>query len=156
MPAPKSTTQPNARCWVWFKGDPLKTEGSWKGGWYGAPSVIGGVRIEHHDYVPCRVPEWRVVFSEPADLLIPPSVPDDAEWKLYPTEPQWLFLNLFTKRSSANSGEFIHDNAIREFIIEYWRISRARVQIIPWGGKNNLWIYSSIDIIYFCIFKVVL
>ena len=88
MPAPKSITQPNARCWVWFKGDPLKTEGSWKGGWYGAPSVIGGVRIEHHDYVPCRVPEWRVVFSEPADLLVPPSVPDDAEWKLYPTEPQ--------------------------------------------------------------------
>ena len=71
-----------------FKGDPLRTEGSWKGGWYGAPSVIGGVRIEHHDYVPCRVPEWRVVFSEPADLLSPPSVPDDAEWKLYPTEPQ--------------------------------------------------------------------
>ncbi|QNI87958.1 hypothetical protein SynROS8604_01318 [Synechococcus sp. ROS8604] len=38
--------------------------------------------------MPCRVPEWRVVFSEPADLLAPPSVPVDAEWKLYPTEPQ--------------------------------------------------------------------
>ena len=50
--------------------------------------MIGGVRIEHHDYVTCRVPEWRVVFSEPADFLSPPSVPDDADWKLYPTEPQ--------------------------------------------------------------------
>ena len=50
--------------------------------------MIGGVRIEHHDYVPCRVPEWRVVFSETADLLAPPSVPDEGESKLSPTEPQ--------------------------------------------------------------------
>ena len=92
MPAPKSTTQPNVRCWVWFKGDPLKDEGCWKGGWYGAPSVLGGVRIEHFDYVPCRVPEWRVVFTEPADMDTPPSIPEGELWKLYPTESKELIV----------------------------------------------------------------
>ena len=88
MPAPKSTTQPNVRCWVWFKGDPLKYEGCWKPGWYGAPSVLGGIRIEHFDYVPCRVPQWRVTFNEPDDMDKPPEIPKGELWKLYPTEPK--------------------------------------------------------------------
>ncbi|WP_170953669.1 hypothetical protein [Synechococcus sp. UW179A] len=28
--------------------------------------TLGVIRIERGDYVPCRVAEWRVVFSEPA------------------------------------------------------------------------------------------
>ncbi|MAS26698.1 MAG: hypothetical protein CMN97_00305 [Synechococcus sp. NAT40] len=59
----------------------------WRGGWYGAPSVLGGIRIEHSDYVPCRCPDWRVVFEEPQDLNQPPVIPEDSEWKLFPTEP---------------------------------------------------------------------
>lgn len=85
MPA-KSTTQPNARCWVWFKGG-LNEDPHWHSGWYGAPSVLGGVRIEHSDYVPCRCPEWRVRFEEPSDPKRAPEIPDGAEWKLFPTEP---------------------------------------------------------------------
>lgn len=73
---------------MWFRGNPLKDEGHWKSGWYGAPSVIGGIRIEHGDYVPCRVPEWRVVFNEPGDLSVEPEIPDGELWKLYPTEPK--------------------------------------------------------------------
>ena len=56
-------------------------------GFYGAPSVLGGVRIERSDYVPCRVADWRVVFKEPEDLQVGPEIPENAVWKLTPTVP---------------------------------------------------------------------
>ena len=56
-------------------------------GFYGAPSVLGGVLIERSDHVPCRVADWRVVFEEPADLNIGPEIPENALWKLTPTDP---------------------------------------------------------------------
>ncbi|WP_413439573.1 hypothetical protein [Synechococcus sp. MIT S9509] len=46
----------------------------------GAPSVLGGVRIEKADYVPCRVADWRVTFHEPADMKAGPEIPADAQW----------------------------------------------------------------------------
>ena len=52
----------------------------------GDASALGGVRIEHFDYVPCRVPEWRVRWDEPSDLGSPPEIPDNAQWKLFPTD----------------------------------------------------------------------
>ena len=59
------------------------------GGWYGAPSTLGGIRIERSDYVPCRVAAWRVVFDEPKDMNNGPDMPDDAKWeKLVPTDPR--------------------------------------------------------------------
>ena len=61
MPAKQSTTQPNARCWVWFRGG-LNQDPPWMTGFYGAPLVLGGIRIERSDYVACRVPDWRVTF----------------------------------------------------------------------------------------------
>ena len=55
----------------------------------GAPSVLGGVRIEKADYVPCRVADWRVTFHEPADMKIGPEMPADAKWhRLVPTDPR--------------------------------------------------------------------
>ncbi|MGB1622195.1 MAG: hypothetical protein ACPHAS_05950 [Synechococcus sp.] len=52
----------------------------------GSPSDLGGIRIEHFEYVPCRVPEWRVSWDEPDDLTAPPQIPSDAQWKLFPTD----------------------------------------------------------------------
>ena len=87
MPAKESTTQPNVRCWVWFRGG-LNQDPHWLTGFYGAPSVLGGIRIERSDYVACRVPDWRVTFEEPADMTIGPAVPEDGAWaKLVPTDP---------------------------------------------------------------------
>ena len=86
MAAKQSTTQPNCRCWVWFRGG-LGVESFWMSGFYGAPSVLGGVWIERGDYVPCRVADWRVVFEEPADINVGPVIPEDAAWKLTPTDP---------------------------------------------------------------------
>jgi len=58
-------------------------------GWYGAPSTLGGIRIERGDYVPARLPDWRVVFSEPVDMSIGPVMPEGAQWtKLVPTDPR--------------------------------------------------------------------
>ena len=54
-------------------------------GFYGAPSVLGGVRIERSDYVPCRVADWRVVLKEPEDLQVGPEIPVNAVWKLTQT-----------------------------------------------------------------------
>ena len=73
------------KCWVWFR-NALDSPGSWNGGWFGTPSDLGGVKIEHYDYVPCRVPEWRVIWKEPEDFAAPPEIPDDAEWKLFPVD----------------------------------------------------------------------
>ena len=49
--------------------------------------MLGGVRIERSDYVPCRVADWRVVFKEPADINAGPEIPENAVWKLTPTDP---------------------------------------------------------------------
>ena len=45
------------------------------------PSISG-------DYVACRVADWRVVFEEPADINVGPVIPEDAKWKLVPTDPR--------------------------------------------------------------------
>ena len=74
-----------AKCWLWFRGG-LSDGSSWKGGWFGTPSPLGGVRVENFDYVACRVPEWRVAWEEPKDLNEAPSIPENAQWKLFPTE----------------------------------------------------------------------
>ena len=88
MPAQQSTTQANARCWVWLKGG-LSEGAHWRAGWYGAPSVHGGIRIEKTDYVPCRVADWRVTFKEPADMKAGPEMPADAQWgRLVPVAPK--------------------------------------------------------------------
>ena len=51
-------------------------------GWVASTTEEPGLLIEHPGYVSCRVPEWRVVFKEPKDLKLAPSIPDAAEWKL--------------------------------------------------------------------------
>ena len=56
-------------------------------GFYGAPSVLGGVRIERSDYVPCRVADWRVVFQELTEINVGSEIREDAVWKLTPTDP---------------------------------------------------------------------
>ena len=85
MPAKPSTTQPNCRCWVWFRNG-LGVDSSWMTEFYGVPSTLGGIRIERNDYVPCRVPDWRVVFEEPKDMSVGPKVPEDAKWRLFPVD----------------------------------------------------------------------
>ena len=82
-----TVTQPNCRCLVWFRGG-LNEDSYWVSGWYGAPSTLGGIRIERSDYVPCRVADWRVLFSEPADMKVGPEIPENAVWKLVPTDPR--------------------------------------------------------------------
>ena len=74
------------RCWVWMKGNPLKQQGCWSPGWHASKSKLGGYKIEHPDYVTCRVPEWRVTFKEPQDIKTGPLVPEGEDWKLYPLE----------------------------------------------------------------------
>ena len=75
------------RCWIWFKGDPPKADdGRWMSGWYGSVAPLGGIRCEHHEFVPCRLPQWRVAWEEPKDLKAPPEIPEGAEWKLFPLE----------------------------------------------------------------------
>ena len=70
---------------VWFKGNPLEADdGRWMSGWYGTVSPLGGVRCEHFDDVPCRLPQWRLSWNEPKDLKIPPEIPVGAEWKYWP------------------------------------------------------------------------
>ena len=57
-------------------------------GFYGAPSVLGGFRIKRSDYLPCRVPNWRVTIEEPADMKINPAVSEGGDWaKLVPVDP---------------------------------------------------------------------
>ena len=51
-----------------------------------ASSPRGGIRIEHYDYVPYRVPGWRVSWEQPEDLSVPPEIPEGAQWKLFPTD----------------------------------------------------------------------
>ncbi|WP_353291841.1 hypothetical protein [Synechococcus sp. M16CYN] len=73
------------KCWVWLKGSSRQDCARWESGWVGIPSDLGGIRIEHPDYVSCRVPDWRVSWEEPADLKVAPKIPDDTQWKLIPT-----------------------------------------------------------------------
>ena len=88
MPAQQSTTQANARCWVWFKGG-LYEGAHWRAGWYGAPSVLGGTRIEKTDYMHCRVADSRVTFHEPADMKTGPEIAADVQWgRLVPVDPK--------------------------------------------------------------------
>ena len=68
-------------CWVWFKGS-LKDNGGWKGGFICQRDEKPGLLVESPSFVTCRLPEWRVVFEEPLDLSIGPSVPNNAKWKL--------------------------------------------------------------------------
>ena len=51
-------------------------------GWVASTTEQAGLLIEHPSYVSCRVPEWRVVFKEPKDLNLAPSIPEAAVWKL--------------------------------------------------------------------------
>ena len=53
---------------------------------YGALSTLGGIRIERNDYVPCRVPDWRVVFEEPKDMSAATKISEDAKWRLFPVD----------------------------------------------------------------------
>ena len=61
-----------------MKGNPLKDEGQWMAGWVGVDSPLGGIRCEHFDFVHCRLPAWRVSWTEPADLSAPPEIPVNA------------------------------------------------------------------------------
>ena len=47
---------------------------------------VVSVRCEHFEFVPCRLPEWRVVWDEPKDLKAPPEIPEGAEWKHWPVD----------------------------------------------------------------------
>ena len=47
---------------------------------------LGGIRFEHYDYVPCRLPKWRVSWDEPKDLKAAPEIPEGAEWKHWPVD----------------------------------------------------------------------
>ena len=69
----------------WFRNR-LNVDSSWMTEFYGVPSTLGGIRIERNDYVPCRVPDWRVVFEEPKDMSVGPKVPEDAKWRLFPVD----------------------------------------------------------------------
>ena len=66
--------------WVWFKGG--EKGGYWMGGFKTSESPEGGLLIERPDFIACRVPEWRISFSEPSDKTLGPVIPDEAKWKL--------------------------------------------------------------------------
>ena len=88
MPAQQFITQANARCWVWFNGG-LNEGAHSRTCWYGAPSVIGGIRIEKADFLPCRVADWRVSFKKPDDPKVGPEMPAEVKWhRLVPTDPR--------------------------------------------------------------------
>ena len=76
---------PKEKCWIWFRNG-YGQEVSSKGGWYGARSPKGGIRIGNFDFVPYRVPEWLVSWDEPIDKDMPPGIPEGADWKLFPTD----------------------------------------------------------------------
>ena len=85
MPVIVSTTQPNCRCCVWFRNG-LGDDFCWVPAFYGAPSTLEGIRIERIDYVPCRNPDWRVVFEEPKDMSAATKISEDAKWRLFPVD----------------------------------------------------------------------
>ena len=66
------------KAWVWFKGG--LSGGFWKGGFKATRVKDDVVLIEHSDFKSCRVPEWRVCLSEPADKKTGPKIPEGAIW----------------------------------------------------------------------------
>ena len=54
--------------------------------WHGSISPLSGVRCEHFEFVPCRLPQWRVSWDEPKDLKARPEIPEGAEWKHWPVD----------------------------------------------------------------------
>ena len=74
------------RCWIWLKNNPLKDEAAWMGGWIASVSPLGGLLVEHPNYVTARVPDWRVSFKEPSDISQAPDMPPDAQWRLFPVQ----------------------------------------------------------------------
>ena len=69
------------KCWVWFRGN-LEGKGFWKEGFTCTFDEKPGILIESPAFVSCRVPNWRVVITEPEDLSKGPNIPDEAIWKL--------------------------------------------------------------------------
>ena len=70
-----------SKCWVWFRGN-LEGNGFWKEGFTCTFDEKPGILIESPAFVSCRVPNWRVVTTEPEDFSKSPSIPDNAVWKL--------------------------------------------------------------------------
>ncbi|QNI54617.1 hypothetical protein SynBIOSE41_02112 [Synechococcus sp. BIOS-E4-1] len=48
--------------------------------------MLGCIRIEPGDYVACRIAHWRLMFQEPEALQVGPEIPENAVWKLTPTD----------------------------------------------------------------------
>ena len=69
------------KCWVWFRGN-LNGNGHWKEGFTCTFDEKPGILIESPAYVSCRVPNWRVITTEPDDFSKSPAIPDNAVWKL--------------------------------------------------------------------------
>ena len=69
------------KCWVWFRGN-LNGNGHWKEGFTCTFDEKPGILIESPAYVTCRVPNWRVLTTEPEDFYKSPSIPENAIWKL--------------------------------------------------------------------------
>ena len=69
------------KVWVWFKGG--KEGGFWEGGFTASKSPEGGILIERPDFISCRVPEWRLSFSEPNNIKIGPEIEEGSVWKYY-------------------------------------------------------------------------
>ena len=61
----------------------LTTAGGRRAG-TGLLGPLGGIRCEHFDHVPFRLPQWRVSWDEPKDVKASPEIPDGAEWKHWP------------------------------------------------------------------------
>ena len=68
-------------CWVWFKGS-LKEGGAWKAGFTYKKDENPGVLIQNPAYVQCRVPEWRIMTTEPIDKYKGPIIPENSVWKI--------------------------------------------------------------------------
>ena len=70
-----------SKCWVWFRGN-LEGNGFWKEGFTCTFDEKPGILIESPAFVSCRVPNWRVVTTEPDDFSQGPNIPDKAIWKI--------------------------------------------------------------------------
>ena len=69
------------KCWVWFRGN-LNSSGYWKEGFTCTFDEKPGILIESPAFVSCRVPNWRVITTEPEDFLVGPAIPENAVWKI--------------------------------------------------------------------------
>tara|TARA_Y100001970_G_scaffold191525_1_gene232836 strand:+ start:600 stop:896 length:297 start_codon:yes stop_codon:yes gene_type:complete len=70
-----------SKCWVWFRGN-LEGNGFWKEGFTCTFDEKPGILIESPAFVTCRVPNWRVLTTEPDDFSKGPNIPDKAVWKI--------------------------------------------------------------------------